>query len=92
MSNSLITVEVAYALIDKQALISINIDANSTLKHAITESKILFKFPEIDLENAQIGVFGQMKKLDAILKNGDRVEIYRPLICDPKQARRNRAK
>ena len=60
----------------------------ATVKDAIERSGILKQFPEIDLEQQKVGVFGKVCKLDAVLADGDRVEIYRPIICDPKAVRR----
>ena len=85
------TVEVAYALPTKQLIIPVQIAPGSTAEVAIQASGILAKFPEIDLEVNQIGVFGKLAKLDTPLRHLDRVEIYRPLIADPKQVRKQRA-
>jgi putative ubiquitin-RnfH superfamily antitoxin RatB of RatAB toxin-antitoxin module len=62
-----------------------------TAKQAIEVSGILERFPEIDLKINKIGIFGKVAKLDTLLTEGDRVEIYRPLIADPKEARKKRA-
>ena len=90
MATELIKVEVAYAMPEKQALISLNLPFGSTAERAITASGILQQFPEIDLSTQKIGIFGTLCKLDKPLTEGDRVEIYRPLIQDPMTARRNR--
>ena len=87
----MIHVEVAYALPSKQVLLALEVPANSTAEAAILASGILKKFPEIDLNTNKIGVFGKHVKLDTVLRNKDRVEIYRPLIADPKEVRRQRA-
>ena len=86
-----ITVEVAYALPHQQLIIPVQIAPNTTIQKAIEASGIMTKFPEIDLDENKIGVFGTQKKLDTRLKHMDRVEIYRPLIADPKEIRRQRA-
>lgn len=86
-----ITVEVAYALPHKQLIIPIKVVPDTTAKEAILSSGIINKFPEIDLDNNNIGIFGIRKSLDTQLKHMDRVEIYRPLIADPKEVRRQRA-
>lgn len=87
-----INVEVAYATPDEQIIKAINVDAGTTAEMAITLSGLLSAFPAIDLKDSKIGVFGKMIKKDTVLKEGDRVEIYRPLIADPKEIRRQRAK
>lgn len=86
-----IKVEVAYANLTKQLIIPIEIEQESTALQAIEESGILKEFPEIDLEKNKIGIFGHIIKLDKILQEKDRVEIYRPLIADPKESRKKRA-
>ena len=84
-------VEVAYAKPEQQVIISIDVDANTTVEQAIQHSGILEQFPEIDLSVNKVGVFGKISKLDAPLREKDRVEIYRKLIADPKESRRKRA-
>jgi len=84
-------VEVAYALPDKQSLISIEVENGSTLKEAIEASGILETFEQIDLTKDRVGIFAKFATLDTILREKDRVEIYRPLIADPKKVRKERA-
>ena len=84
-------VEVAYALPDKQSLISLEIEDGSTLKEAIEASGILESFEQIDLTKDRVGIFSKFATLDTILRDKDRVEIYRPLLADPKKARKERA-
>lgn len=91
MSSPHIMVEVAYALPHKQLIIPITMPPESNAEAAIRASGILDKFPEIDLSVNQIGIFGKLSKLDAPLRNLDRIEIYRPLIADPKEVRKQRA-
>jgi putative ubiquitin-RnfH superfamily antitoxin RatB of RatAB toxin-antitoxin module len=86
-----ITVEVAYALPNQQLIIPIQVTTETNAVEAIRASGILQKFPEIDLNSQQIGIFGKLSKLDAKLRHLDRIEIYRPLIADPKEARKQRA-
>src|SRR3989304_2671784 len=86
-----IMVEVAYALPHEQVIIPVKMAEGATAEAAIKASGIVNKFPEIDLSTSKIGVFGKLSKLDAVLRNLDRVEIYRPLIADPKEVRRQRA-
>ncbi|MEA1890729.1 MAG: RnfH family protein [Pseudomonadota bacterium] len=85
-------IDVIFAVPDEQAVINVELPAQSTLDDAIRESKIMEKYPEIDLEVNKTGVFGKPAKRDAVLHPGDRVEIYRPLIADPKEMRKQRAK
>jgi uncharacterized protein len=91
MSEQHIMVEVAYALPREQLIIPISMPLGANAEAAIRASGILNKFPEIDLNLNQIGIFGKLSKLDAPLRNLDRIEIYRPLIADPKEARKQRA-
>ncbi len=90
MSGEL-TVEVVYALPAVQRLKQITVPPGTTVQQAIERSGILQDFPEIDLTKNKVGVFGKLTRLDAPLKDGDRVEIYRPLLADPKEVRRKRA-
>ncbi|MEW8037051.1 MAG: RnfH family protein [Candidatus Thiodiazotropha sp.] len=83
--------EVAFGKLDEQALLTVESAEPLTAKQAIEASGILERFPEIDLKTNKIGIFGKATKLDALLSEGDRVEIYRPLIADPKEARKKRA-
>lgn len=92
MENAeLIDVEVAYARPDAQALLAVRVPAGTTLEQAVRGSGILERFPDIDLARNQVGVFGKLAKLNTALRNGDRVEIYRPLVADPKEVRKQRA-
>ena len=75
---------IAYALPQRQAWFDVEMPEGTTIKEAIERSGILKQFPEIDLEQQKVGVFGKVSKLDAVLNDGDRVEIYRPITCDPK--------
>ena len=84
-------VEVAYGRIDEQVILAVKAEAGLTVEQAIERSGVLERFPEIDLKSNKVGVFGKLTKLDAPLNPGDRVEIYRPLIADPKEARKKRA-
>ncbi len=84
-------IEVAYAKPSEQVILTLDIADGSTIEAAIIESGILQRFPEIDLANNRVGIFGRLCKLDQTIKAGDRVEIYRPLIVDPKEMRRTRA-
>ena len=86
-----IQVEVAYAKLDEQVIIPLDVDAGTTLEQAIQQSGILELYPEIDLTKNKTGIFGKIAKADTELREKDRVEIYRPLIADPKESRRKRA-
>ena len=84
-------IEVAYALENKQTVLSLEVGEGTTLKQAIEISGILDQYPNIDLTKDKTGIFAKLAKLDTILREKDRVEIYRPLIADPKQIRKQRA-
>jgi putative ubiquitin-RnfH superfamily antitoxin RatB of RatAB toxin-antitoxin module len=86
-----IKVEVAYATPDSQRIFTVNVPVGSTIETAIDRSGVLDVFPEIDLLKQKVGIFSQPKKLSDIVFSGDRIEIYRPLTIDPKEARRKRA-
>jgi len=86
-----IKVEVAYALPTQQVILPITVTPGTTAQTAIEASGILARFPEIDLKTNKIGIFGKLCRLETPLRHLDRVEIYRPLIADPKEARRQRA-
>ena len=88
-----INVEVAYATPQKQMILEVNVDAGTTVGGSIVQSGIMLEFPELDtvLENSAVGIFGKLSKMETVLADGDRVEIYRPLIADPKEVRRQRA-
>jgi len=84
-------VEVAYALADKQSLLTIEVERGATLKDAIEASGILESFKQIDLTKDRVGIFSKFASLDTILQEKDRVEIYRSLVVDPKEVRKERA-
>ena len=86
-----IPVEVVYALPEHQQIIRLNVEDGSSLREAIIRSGVLEQFPEIDLDKAKTGIFGKLSKADTPLRAKDRVEIYRPLIADPKEVRKQRA-
>ncbi|MCM8596126.1 RnfH family protein [Accumulibacter sp.] len=87
----LLSIEVVYALPTKQPLVSLKLPQGSTVRQAIEASGLLQKYPEIDLAKNRLGVYAKLTKPDATLRDLDRVEIYRPLIADPKEVRRQRA-
>jgi len=86
-----INIEVVYALADEQTLFKVPVPQGTTLIEAIRLSGVLEKYPEIDLSKNKLGIFGKLSKADARLRDRDRVEIYRPLVADPKEIRRQRA-
>ncbi|MDX1539005.1 RnfH family protein [Arsukibacterium sp.] len=85
------TVEVAYALPHQQSLLTLSVLPGSTVLQVIEQSGILQQYPDIDLSQQKIGVWSRPVKPDEQVKDGDRIEIYRPLIADPKDLRRRRA-
>lgn len=92
MSTDAIEIVVAYALPHRQELVHLKLPTTSTVQSAIEASGLLQKYPDIDLRgDNKVGVFGKLSRLDAPLRDRDRVEIYRPLIADPKEVRRKRA-
>lgn len=86
-----IPVEVAYANPDSQAIMLVNVPPGTTVEHAIELSGICRRYPEIDLQNLAVGIFGRVVKRDRVLQEMDRVEIYRPLQVEPKEVRRKLA-
>ncbi len=89
--GELIQVEVAYATPQKQALLSLEVAAGCTVEEAIVLSGIEAEFPGMVIDPDAVGIFGRKASMDQVLGDGDRVEIYRPLIADPKESRRLRA-
>ena len=90
----MLKIEVAYARPDKQEIVPVQVAEGTTAIEAVNLSGITAMFPEIDAESIDMGIFGKVikKPADHELRDGDRVELYRPLQVDPKQARLNRAK
>lgn len=89
--SEVLNVEVVYALPNKQEIIAQKLPTGTTVRQAIEASGLLLKYPEIDLAKNKLGVFAKLTKPDAVLRDQDRVEIYRPLIADPKEVRKQRA-
>ena len=87
----LLNIEVVYPLPTKQEIFSVKLPLGSTVRQAIEASGVLNKYPEIDLTKNKLGIFAKLAKPDAALRDRDRVEIYRPLIADPKEVRKQRA-
>jgi len=89
--NDKLKVEVCYALPDKQTLLQLEIDKNLLIEDVIKQSGVLELHAEIDLMSNKVGVFSKLAKLTDTLHDGDRIEIYRPLLVDPKEVRKQRA-
>ena len=86
-----IRIEIAYAKPARQELVELKLPLGSTIQQAIEVSGLLQRYPEIELSKAKVGIYGKLAKLDTALRDKDRVEIYRPLIADPKEVRKQRA-
>lgn len=92
MVDKQLHVEVAFALRDRQVLLVLEIENGRSVEDVIRRSGILEAFPEIDIARSSVGIFGRVVPLDTRVRDGDRVEIYRPLIADPKELRRRNAR
>lgn len=84
-------IEIVYGYTDRQLLLSLDVAESATIEQAIEQSGIMQQFDDIDLSVNKVGIFGKLTKLSTGLKSGDRIEIYRPLLADPKEVRRRRA-
>jgi Uncharacterized protein conserved in bacteria len=84
-------IEVIYATPEQQVLIELTVKSGTTIEQAIQQSGVLAEHQDIDLSENKVGIFSQVKPLDYVLKENDRIEIYRPLIADPKAKRREKA-
>ena len=87
----MINIEVCYAMADKQELVKVKLAEGANLQQSLEASGLLAKYPEIDLKKNKFGIWNKLSKLDSTLRDRDRVEIYRPLIADPKEVRKQRA-
>lgn len=87
----MLNIEVCYALAEKQEIVRLRLPDGATLGQALEASGLLEKYPEIDLKKNKFGIYAKLSKVDAMLRDHDRVEIYRPLIADPKEVRKQRA-
>jgi putative ubiquitin-RnfH superfamily antitoxin RatB of RatAB toxin-antitoxin module len=87
----MITIEIVYAGVDPPIIRALRVPENCALIDALQQSNILTQCPEINLERNKVGIFSQLATLETTLHDGDRVEIYQPLLIDPKQARKLRA-
>lgn len=86
-----IQLEVTYAKPERQEVVSLRLPAGSTIKQAIEASGLMARYPEIDLAKAKVGIYGKLSRMDTVVRDRDRVELYRPLIADPKEVRKQRA-
>lgn len=86
-----IAVQLCYARPGLHFLQTVNLAAGSTIAQAIAQSGLVQQVPELDLTTCKVGIFSKLKQMESVLREGDRVEIYRPLLADPKIARRERA-
>jgi putative ubiquitin-RnfH superfamily antitoxin RatB of RatAB toxin-antitoxin module len=86
-----ITIEVAYAVPEEQIILSLEVPSDCNVEDIIKRSGILESYPQIDLSSDKVGIFGKICKLTASLRDRDRIEIYRKLIADPKESRRQKA-
>lgn len=84
-------VEVAYGTPDEQVLLTVVLLDGRCARDAVAASGLLERYPHLTLDSLEVGVFGQRVNLDSPVSEGDRIEVYRPLMVDPKQARRTRA-
>jgi len=86
-----VNIEVVYALPNEQILLKRAVPTGTTVADAVQASGMLDKHPEIDIAKNKLGIYGKLTKADAVVRDRDRIEIYRPLIADPKEVRRKRA-
>ena len=91
MAEASIQVQVCHVLPDSAFLRSLSVPVGTTLQQAVELSGLLQQVPGIDLASNVVGIYGKKKTLDTVLREHDRVEVYRPLLADPKEARRRRA-
>ena len=87
----MLEIEIVYGLADRQVLKSMSVTGGTTVREAALKSGLGVEFPELDLQQAPLGIFGKAVKDETVLRDGDRIEVYRPLLIDPKEARRKRA-
>lgn len=91
IESEMIHVEVVYALPDEQRVFTLVVNKSMMVEEIIAQSGVLELYPDIDLKQNKVGVFSRNVRLDATVRDGDRIEIYRPLLADPKEIRRKRA-
>ena len=86
----MLEIEIVYGLPDRQYLRAMQVQEGTTARQAVLQSGLKQEIPNLDLATAPLGIFGKRVKDDALLRTRDRIEIYRPLLIDPKEARRRR--
>lgn len=86
----MLNIEIVYGLPDKQVLKTMKVAEGTTIRQAAWQSGLENEFPDLDLHSAKLGIFGKIAKDDTVLRDKDRIEVYRPLLIDPKEARRQR--
>lgn len=86
----MVNIEIAYGTADKQLLQQMQVEEGTTAREAVIRSRIAEEFPDADVRHAPLGIFGKQVKDDTVLRDKDRIEVYRPLLIDPKEARRRR--
>lgn len=91
MASNILHIEVAYALPHEQRIFNLEVPDDCDVEQAIKRSGVLEAYPQINLETDKVGIFGKICKLNATLRDKDRIEIYRKLIADPKESRRQKA-
>ncbi|HFC8457381.1 TPA: RnfH family protein [Neisseria subflava] len=87
----MLEIEIVYGLADRQVLKNMTVTEGTTIREAALKSGLEVEFPGLDLQQAPLGIFGKVVKDETVLRDGDRIEVYRPLLIDPKEARRKRA-
>ena len=91
MGYEMIAVQVCYATAVQEYYRDLTVEAGTTIEQAISLSGVLTDIPGIDLTLQPVGLYGKKRPLDTVLRERDRIEIYRPLVADPKESRRRRA-
>src|SRR5690606_12936732 len=86
-----VAVQVCYVCPERQLVLDCTVEPGTTIQQAIERSGIVAQVPEIDISVWRVGIYGKVKPLDTVVREHDRIEIYRPLIADPKESRRRRA-
>ena len=87
----MLEIEIVYGLANRQVLKSMTVAEGTTVREAALKSGLEVEFPELDLQQVPLGIFGKAVKDETVLRDSDRIEVYRPLLIDPKEARRKRA-
>ena len=90
-TSEMISVEIAYALPERQTLYRFEVPLGTTVQQGIECSEINSRHPELQLDTMKVGIFGKLAPRDQILREKDRIELYRPLLADPKEVRKQRA-